>query len=154
MLGKPLLALENWIGMANREEFELMSLSSIRIKLMPDVSPAQFDCTIEIDTGVFRGTIETVFFDFDLFNFKTRLGELQVPGIVTLGGNRGAEIRFEINKQIGGTQGSLAIAVSATPSGDDPWPKLSFLEFEVPAEFPKVTIEKLNELMAFSGSSG
>lgn len=145
--------------MANREEeFELLSLTSIRIKLRPgihpSVSPAEFDCTIEIDAGVFKGNFGTVFFDEDLLKFKAVLEKLQVPGTVTLGGNRGAEITFEIDNQIGGTKGSLAITVSATPSGDDPWPKLSFLEFEVPAEFPRITVERIDEFMALSTSSG
>lgn len=138
------------------EEFELISLSSIRIKLRLDIysdaSPAEFECTVLIDTGVFSGQFETVYFDEDLIAFKNKLEKLRIPGTVVLGGNRCAEIIFDMSKQIGGNQGALAITVSASPFGDDPFPKLTFLEFEVSPEFPKTTIRRIDQFLALNAA--
>lgn len=138
------------------EEFELIALSSIHIKLRPDVyadaSPAEFDCTVDIDTGVFSGQFATCFFDEDLLHFKDDLKKLRLPGTVVLGGSRSAKIKFEISKQVGGNEQALAITVSAYPFGDDPWPNLSFLEFEVTPEFPKTTIRKIELFLALNAS--
>jgi len=138
--------------MAKDDIFDFITLSNMQIKLrvdpQPDFSMAEFACLVDINTEVFKGEIETVYFGDDLLDFKNALESLDVPGKVKLGGNRCAEVVFDIQKQIGGPEGSLAIEVSATANGSDPWPKLLFLEFSVPPEFPKATISKVDQFMA------
>lgn len=138
--------------MSERQELELVALSALRIKVRPDIypdaSPREFDSVIECNTGIFNGVVNTVFFDDDLLAFKEQLEVLQVPGSVVLGGDRCAEVAFEVDHQEGGTPGSLAMEVSVTACGDDPWPRLLFVEYDVPADFPKTLAAKIDAFLS------
>ncbi|HEY9758263.1 MAG TPA: hypothetical protein V6C97_24065 [Oculatellaceae cyanobacterium] len=126
---------------------ELVSLSCIRI-LIGDGEPDAYTCTISVNTGLFNGEIESYFFRSDLVEFQNALKRIAIPSVVKLWGYRCPEVSFKINNQIGGTAGCFAMEISVTANSDDPWPKLSFLEFDVPAEFPMTTIRKIDQILA------
>lgn len=52
---------------------------------------------------------------------------------------------IDIERQIGGADGALALEICATPSGDDPWPLIRFLVFGV-APFWEETASRIDRL--------
>lgn len=50
---------------------------------------------------------------------------------MVLGGNRAAEVVIKIERQVGGSDGTVTLEISVTSSGDDPWPLLRFLIADV-----------------------
>ncbi len=143
------------------DNLKLVSLASISITLddisgavhslmSPDLSTSSqryFDAHIQIETSVFCGQFQSSFFDADLEEFRTSLNQIGSRGIAKLGGGRSAEIVFVFEEQLGGIDGSLAVTITAAPSGDDPWPKLSFLEFDVPRSFLTQTIDLIDQTL-------
>lgn len=58
------------------------------------------------------------------------------------------ELRFEFDEQQGGTLGSLSLCCSFCRSGDDPWPRMEFLIFDIPPEFPQETAKRFADFAA------
>lgn len=131
---------------------EFIKLSAISIdigKAQTDI-PTQryFSAEVAIKSGVFSGEFQTSFFDEDFEQFKKDLRGLSSQGgVAKLGGGRSAEVTFQFAKQIGGIEGSLAATISACICGDDPYPMLTFLEFNVPPTFAEQTIQKIDQIL-------
>lgn len=91
-----------------------------------------FDAAISVDARPFAGTIDTIFTLSDFRDWAESMRSVdELPHRAVLGGNRAAEVLINIERQIGGPEDSLALEVSVTPSGDDPFPYLRFLIFDV-----------------------
>ncbi|MGF9755762.1 DUF5959 family protein [Microvirga sp. 0TCS3.31] len=92
-----------------------------------------FDTEITADAFPFGGTLETVFTMSDLREWGEGLSGLTAgTGRVVLGGDRAAELIIEASPQQGAHPDLVAIRVDVTPSGDDPYPALRYLIFDVP----------------------
>ena len=91
-----------------------------------------FDTAIAVDAYPFSGTIETIFTlsDFQDWAVALRTSE-DLPQQIVLGGNRAAEVVMDVERQVGGASDAIVVEVSVTPSGDDPWPLIRFLVFDV-----------------------
>lgn len=89
-----------------------------------------YEVRCEATAPPFTGTVTDLLLPDDLRFFATNLRRLAAPGSVILGGERAAELRLEVEKQVGGQAGRLVVEVHLTPSGDDPWPSLRWLIFD------------------------
>jgi hypothetical protein len=111
----------------------VLDLTGLRIEAQP--RPSYFDrwfnCRIAVTAQPFAGVLETVFTDEDLIEFADTLDQLDPAGEAVLGGDRAAELRLVVEPQLGGAEGALAVECSLTPSGDDPYPSLRWLIFDV-----------------------
>ena len=76
-----------------------------------------------VDAAPFTGTIRTILTGDDVEQYRAAIATLlaQDEAHVVLGGDRGAEVRLDRDGD--------AVVVSATPSGDDPWPTIRFALF-------------------------
>lgn len=98
-----------------------------------------FDAEIAAEAPPFSGTLNAVFTQNDLRQWGEGLAALRDgTGRVVLGGGRAAELVLDGERQIGGLADSVTIAVDLVPSGDDPYPRLSFLIFDVPSSWSEV----------------
>lgn len=98
-----------------------------------------FDTEITVDAFPFSGTLKTVFTMSDLREWGKGLTGLTAgTGRVVLGGDRAAELVIEAEPQSGGHPDRLAICVDLTPSGDDAYPALRYLIFDVPPSWADV----------------
>lgn len=105
-----------------------------------------FDTAIAVVAPPFAGTVETTFTLSDLRDWATQLRRTEdLPRRVVLGGGRAAEVVIDIERQIGGADGALALEICATPSGDDPWPLIRFLVFGV-SPFWEETASRIDRL--------
>ena len=104
-----------------------------------------FDAEIAVEAPPFSGTLNSVFTKSDLRQWGEGLAALRGgTGRVVLGGGRAAELVLDGERQIGGPADSVTIAVDLVPSGDDPYPKLSFLIFDVPSSWSEVAPGAMN----------
>jgi hypothetical protein len=102
-----------------------------------------FDTEIRVEAHPFGGVLETV---FTLADFRRWAEDLQALGaradrkaprrhrqtaLAVLGGDRAAELVIECETQEGGLAGAQSLDVRITPSGDDPFPWLRYLIFDV-----------------------
>lgn len=98
-----------------------------------------FDTEITVDAFPFGGTLETTFTMTDLREWSERLSGLTAgTGRVVLGGDRAAELVVEAELQVGGDPDLRSICVNVTPSGDDPYPALRYLIFDVPPSWSEI----------------
>lgn len=125
--------------------------SRLRVTAVPHPVPGVdddpwFDTAIAVDAYPFAGTVETIFTlnDFRDWARALRRGD-ELPRQVVLGGNRAAEVVIDIQRQVGGTKDAIALEISVTPSGDDPWPLIRFLVFDV-APFWNETATRIDDL--------
>jgi hypothetical protein len=93
---------------------------------------AWFDTEIAVEAFPFAGTLRTIYTLDDYAQWGQALAALQAgPGRVVLGGGRAAELIIEADSQIGGGDHAVALSIGLTPSGDDPYPRLNYLIFDV-----------------------
>jgi hypothetical protein len=85
------------------------------------------------------------FTEEDFIEVADVLGLLDPVGEVTLGGDRAAELVLIVERQVNGADGALAVECCLTPSGDDPYPSLRWLIFDV-KPFADRTAEQLRRL--------
>ena len=91
-----------------------------------------FDVAISVDAFPFSATVSTIFTLVDLQDWADSMRSTAgLPRRVVLGGDRAAELLIDVEHQVGGEDGALALEVSVTPSGDDPYPWLRYLIFDV-----------------------
>lgn len=105
-----------------------------------------FDTRIRVHAHPFSGTVETIFTDEELTQFGQQLEGLGPEGDVVLGGGRACEVRLTVEWQNGVKGGLLAVECSVTPSGDDPYPYVRFLVFDVDPAFASITGASIREL--------
>ncbi len=108
---------------------------------MPD-SDRWVHVVIAVTSPPFTGDLETILESVDLEVFADALDAVAASGTgeAVLGGGRAAELRLTIERQVGGSEGHFVVESSVTPSGDDPYPRLTFLTFDVPPVFADATI--------------
>lgn len=103
-----------------------------------------FDVNLAVEAHPFNGLIQTVLTQSDLHQFGRQLEGIAVSGRAMLGGDRAVELILEVGPQTGGSSNRHTVEVSLTPSGDDPWPRLAFLVFEVdPQDWPNAAARLL-----------
>ncbi|HWM20554.1 MAG TPA: hypothetical protein VNO51_12760 [Ilumatobacteraceae bacterium] len=130
----------------------VVDLGAIVIAVNPSARSADqgwWDCRIAATSSPFSGEVTTIFTTADLDAFASSLTSLGEQGEAILGGGRAAEVRFVQEPQIGGTPGLLAIECSVTPSGDDPYPRLTFLIFDV-RPFAERAAARVHQVLARS----
>lgn len=117
--------------------------ASLRVEVERQASqPAMFDTSITIDAFPFSGTLRTIFTLSDLREWAKSLdGATDGQGRVLLGGGRAAELSVVSERQIGGDPDALALTVAVSPSGDDPFPSLTFLIFDVPRSWTQIAAD-------------
>ncbi|MGQ0844050.1 MAG: DUF5959 family protein [Sporichthyaceae bacterium] len=91
-----------------------------------------YDTVIEVEAFPFRGELHTVFTLGDLREWARQLSALDVEARAVLGGGRAAELVISADPQIGGRDEALTVEVGITPSGDDPYPMLTYVLWDVP----------------------
>src|ERR1700722_8991421 len=130
-----------------KQTVEIIALPGLLIRVDPAVymgiARRAFETTIEVKTGVFDGGFKAYFREDEFLEFQKSLRSLSVPGTVKLGDGENAEIGLQVEKQIAGEESSLVLTVSATTCGESPWPKLSYLIFDVPAQFAQYTMDAI-----------
>lgn len=95
-----------------------------------------YDAEVTAEAAPFAGTLTPVFTLGDLHRWGQSLIGLEGgTGRAVLGGGRAAELTLGAEPQVGGPPGRVVISVDLTPSGDDPYPRLSYLIFDVPASW-------------------
>ena len=98
-----------------------------------------FDTEITAEAFPFAGTLRTAFTLSDLRQWGDALTALSAgTGRVVLGGGRAAELAIDAEPQVGGLSNQVALSVDLTPSGDDPYPRLRYLIFDVPPFWSEV----------------
>lgn len=112
----------------------------------PSYSDRWFDTRIRVDAHPFSGTVETIFTDEDLAQFAEQLDGRGPEGSAVLGGGRACEVRLAAEWQNGVEGGLLAIECSVTPSGDDPYPFVRFLIFDVDPAFADFSVASIRDL--------
>jgi hypothetical protein len=123
--------------------------SSLRLTVRPratfSVGDPWFDAEIEVEALPFAGTLQTVFTRADLHDWLDQLAGLTAgTGQAVLGGGRAAELVIEAQAQIGSRDAeAVALSICLTPSGDDPYPCLSFLIFDVATEWAQIDARTL-----------
>jgi hypothetical protein len=122
--------------------------SSLRVALRPQRNPEWFTASVEASAFPFHGIVQATFTTEDLRGWAAQLRAPAVPHVVTLGGDRAAELKLRIKRQRGGEAGRLAVTVELTPSGDDPFPFLRFLLFDVDAGFGGPVADALDQLVS------
>lgn len=135
--------------MAARTHEAVLSVAGLSVSASPLPSRVRqrlFDCRIEVDSHPFRGELATVLTADDFIGCAGALETLNQAGKTILGGGRTAELSLLVEKQTGGAPGSLAVECSLCPSGDDPWPRLSFLLFDVPGSVLATAAQRLRHL--------
>jgi hypothetical protein len=91
-----------------------------------------FGTEIAVEAFPFAGTLRTVFVLDDFALWARGLAALKAgTGRVVLGGSRAAELTIEAESQIGGASQALALSIDLTPSGDDPYPRLNYVIYDV-----------------------
>lgn len=98
-----------------------------------------FDTEITAEAFPFAGTLRTVSTLSGLRHWGDALTALNAGrGRVVLGGGRGAELAIDAEPQVGGSPDQVTLSVDLTPSGDDPYPRLRYLIFDVPPFWSEV----------------
>jgi hypothetical protein len=91
-----------------------------------------FDTAITAAAYPFGGTLTATYTLTDLHAWGRALAALEDGvGRVVLGGDRAAELVVVAERQQGGTPDRRVLEVALVPSGDDPWPRLAWLLFDV-----------------------
>ncbi|MFC5060612.1 hypothetical protein [Actinomycetospora atypica] len=88
----------------------------------PDPDQASWrHAEIVVEAAPFSGTIPTILTGTEVGQYREALAALDRGdrADVRLGGDRAAEIRLE--------RTAATVVVTATPSGDDPWPTIRYL---------------------------
>lgn len=114
---------------------------AVTVQSAAGVSPDEpwFDTEITAEAFPFAGTLKTVFTLSDLRQWGEALTALRAgAGRVVLGGGRAAELTLGGERQVGGLPDSVTISVDLVPSGDDPYPRLSYVIFDVPSSWSEV----------------
>jgi hypothetical protein len=124
--------------MSTASSTTVLSLSSLRVECTPvPDSDRWVRVVIAVTSPPFTGDLETILESVDLEVFADALDAVAASstGEAVLGGGRAAELRLTIERQVGGSEGHFVVESSVTPSGDDPYPRLTFLTFDVPPVF-------------------
>ena len=85
----------------------------------------------EVEAHPFSGTLEGGLLLDDLKKWRAQLKRFTTPSVLRLGGDRAAELQLHVDDQVGGTPGRWAVEVRLVQSGDDPWPEIRYLIFDV-----------------------
>jgi hypothetical protein len=89
------------------------------------------EVTFEADASPFQGTFSDSLLVEDLARWRNALRGFAPPGSCVLGGGRAAELELRVELQQGGRPGAWAVEIELRRSGDDPWPALRYLVFDV-----------------------
>ena len=122
------------------QNIELLALgtpdNSLRVGARPATRPLPgnelwFEVRIEAEAHPFSGVMEETFPSSALVEWSGTL-EKEPPARYVLGGWRAAELTLEVEPPEGAQQGQqLVVEVTLVRSGDDPWPLLRYLIFNV-----------------------
>ncbi len=121
---------------------ELLSLghAGCRIRVAVEHTPERlsaplddplFGVSYEVEAHPFSGILESALLLDDLKKWRSQLTSFATPSVLRLGGDRAAELQLHVDDQVGGTPGRWAVEVRLVQSGDDPWPEIRYLIFEV-----------------------
>jgi len=116
---------------------------TVTVAQQASMSPEEpwFDTEIAAHAFPFAGTLRTVFTWSDLRRWGEALTALRAgTGRVVLGGGRAAELALDAEPQAWGSPDRRAISVDVVPSGDDPYPRLSYVIFDVPPSWSAVDL--------------
>ncbi|MFC7502826.1 DUF5959 family protein [Nocardioides sp. GCM10030258] len=128
----------------------------VTVRRQPYTPPGDeswFDCEITVEAApLVSGTLTTMFTLQQLRDWAQSLEGLERPSLgggsrrALLGGDRAAGVIIEIDEQQGGDDGALVAQVEVTPSGDDPYPFVRYLIFDV-VPFAADARQRLNSLI-------
>ena len=90
-----------------------------------------FDAFFEAEAHPFAGGFADALFEDDLIAWRNSLDGWTAPGSLLLGGGRSAELRLTAEPQIPGGPDLWVVEATLSRSGDDPYPMLRFLIFNV-----------------------
>lgn len=114
---------------------------TVTVRRQETKSPEEpwFDTEITAEAFPFAGSLRTVFTLSDLRQWGEALTALNAgTGRVVLGGGRAAELAIDAQPQVGAPRDQVALSVDLSPSGDDPYPRLTYLLFDVPPTWSDV----------------
>ena len=94
-----------------------------------------FHARLSVEAHPWHGVLETIFTRDELLAFGQALRVERLPRKVALGGGRAAELLLDLKVQQGQNAGRIAMVAELTPSGDDPYPFVRWLMFDVPSDF-------------------
>jgi hypothetical protein len=112
--------------------------------------PDAVEVTFEAHAHPFAGTFSETLLVEDVTRWRDALRALVPPASCVLGGGRAAELELTVEPQQGGEPGRWTVEVALKRSGDDPWPSLRYLVFDV-APFAERTAATLDELLGPAG---
>jgi hypothetical protein len=123
-------------------------VTASRQAYVPPGDEAWFDVEVAVEASPFAGTLPAVLTATDLAGWSTSLRGLDdgLPGRAVLGGGRALELAIDVREQVGGAAGRVALEVSATTSGDDPYPSLRFLVLDVEPSW-RVAADRIDDLV-------
>ncbi len=104
---------------------------------------AAFDAVYEVDAQPFAGTLRDALLSSDLQTWRESLTTLELPGNVVLGGGRAVELRLHVELA---SDDRWTAEVRLLRSGDDPFPELRYLIFDV-GPFVEPSLVAVRELL-------
>jgi hypothetical protein len=102
---------------------------------------------ISVQAGPWSGTLDATFHEDQVGSFTKELRAPVLPRTVRLGGQRSPELVLTVQEQIGGAAGTLALMAELAWTGDDPYPFLRWLIFDVPAGFGARAADAIDTLL-------
>jgi hypothetical protein len=104
-----------------------------------------FNVSYQVEAHPFSGILEGGLLIDQLQEWRAQLTRFGAPGALRLGGDRAAELQLHVDDQVGGHPGRWAVEVRLVQSGDDRWPEIRYLIFDV----EPFTTEALDAITAF-----
>jgi hypothetical protein len=111
----------------------LFDIGPLRVEARPRPSyfDRWYDASVHVLAHPFTGVVQAVLEESDLEQFASNLETAEIPGRLVLGGGRACEIVLIFEWQNGVEDDLLAVECAVTPSGDDPYPRIEFVAFDV-----------------------
>lgn len=129
---------------------EILGIGAAGSRLRLDIAREggwQFRARIGVEAGPWSGTLATMFVEEELRRFAAALRRTDLPRLACLGGGRSTELVLAVEAQRGGPSGALAVTVELAWSGDDPYPFLRWLIFDVSPAFAARAADAIEECL-------
>ncbi len=129
-----------------QDGISVINFDGLHVQVRPKPGQAKlFEARIDVDTGVFSGSIDETFLGRDLAAFADALDRPDGDRDAVLGGGRATEVRLRLMLE-NSVGPNYVIKSTITRTVDDPQVTLDFLAFGVsPSSIP--TPEPLHQLL-------
>lgn len=125
--------------------------SRLKIAFEPDEDePDWFRARFMVEAYPWGGVVEATLTRDDLLAFAQDLRTARLPRKLVLGGGRAAELILDLSVQLGQNHGRIAMVAELAQSGDDPYPFIRWLIYNVSPDFGPVEAGAIEALVRSS----